>query len=252
MPVVRLDTYKASAFLVWQLKLSGTTIHEDGGDIIHVGLPTGEEISIHLIESSIQGYEIKGTVAYNHANNVHTLFLLWCDMLLPPEGDVIEVQDWEWPLLALYGDRIWAYDVLGGEIFIFPVFYDRIGPYRQIRYGRTVSARHLMAGMVDATLPFIKGRWRVASFGERTQHAHHKTHYPGDGEVPITAKNDPLAVYYAILNIPRDAEPEDVKTAYRSMARRFHPDLNRDANATQHMQSINEAYRKIMDDFEDP
>ena len=126
--MVRLDTYKAGAFLVWQLKHAGAIIHEDGGDIIHLSLPTGEAISIHIIESSIPAYEIKNTIVYNQANGLYTLFILWADMLLPPEGHVVAVEEWEWPLLALYGDKLWAYDIFGGELFIYPIYYDTSVP----------------------------------------------------------------------------------------------------------------------------
>lgn len=249
--VVRLDTYKAGAFLVWQLKHAGAVIHEDGGDIIHVGLPTGEEISIHIIESSIPAYEIKSTIAYNHANGVHTLFILWCDMLLPPEGHVVEVMEWEWPLLAVYGERVWAYDIFGGELFIFPVYYDRIGPYREIRYGTTVNMRHLVGGLVETSAPSIKGKWRVAWFAERAKQAHHSQTDDQHQPHPASAMPETLAACYIVLGVALDADAEDVKTAYRRMARKIHPDVNKASNATAHMQALNEAYRRIMQEFED-
>lgn len=247
--MVRLDTYKAGAFLVWQLKHAGAVIHEDGGDIIHVSLPTGEEVSIHIIESSIPAYEIKNTIAYNHANGIHTLFILWCDMLLPPDGYVVEVVDWEWPLLALYGDKVWAYDIFGGELFIFPVYYDRIGPYREIRYGTTVNMRHLVGGIVETSAASISGKWRVAWFAERSQHKQQHTngHPPHETH---SAMPETLAACYSVLRVALDADAEDVKTAYRKLARKIHPDVNSATNATAQMQAINEAYRRIMEEFE--
>lgn len=254
MPVVRLDTYKASAYLVWQLKHAGAIVHEDGGDIIHVRVPSGDQVSIHLIESIIPAYEVRSTLAYNAANNQHTLFLLWADMLLPPEGHLIEVQDWEWALLALYGERIWAYAVYGGEVFVYPVHYDPYGPYREIRYGKTVSMRHLMGLTVETFSPYLKGKWQVAGFGERTQHAHHRHHQPNDAHRDGTAPApmpDSMAACYVLLGVDIDAEPEDVKTAYRNLARKIHPDVNRAANATSQMQALNDAYRRIMEDFDE-
>ncbi len=251
MPVVRLDTYKASAYLVWQLKHAGAVILEDGGDIIHVRVRTGEEVSIHLIESSIEPYEIKSTIAYNHANGIHTMLLFWADMLLPEEGNVVEVQDWEWPLLALYGERIWAYDVFGGEVFLFPVQYHPYGQYREIRFGKTVSMRHLEGEFVEIGSPFMKGKWRVAHFGERTRHAQHKHHQESQTHTQTTVMPGTLEACYQVLGLSPDAEPEDVKTAYRRIARKIHPDINQDADATAQMQALNEAYRRIMDDFDE-
>jgi hypothetical protein len=234
------------------LKHAGAIIHEDGGDIIHLSLPTGEAISIHIIESSIPAYEIKSTIAYNQANGVYTLFILWADMLLPPEGHVIEVAEWEWPLLALYGDKLWAYDIFGGELFIYPIYYDRIGPYREIRYGKTVNMRQLQATIVEVQFPFIKGRWRVASFGDKVPNKQHRYQTDADRQYsPRSAQANSLAEYYALLGISMDAEEEDVKTAYRNLARKIHPDVNKAPDATAQMQALNEAYRRLMATFED-
>ena len=243
--MVRFDTYKASAYLVWQLQHSGAIIQEDGGDIIQVRLPAGVTIRIHLIESPIPVYEIRNTLAYNNASGIHTLFLLWCDLLLPLEGDLVEVQDWEMALNALYSERIYAYDVFGGEIFIFPVHYDRQGIYRHIRYGKTVSVRHLVGSVVDARAGSVRGRHYVAGFEERAQ-THHQPPHP---HAPSQA--GALAEAYALLNLQADAEAGDVKTAYRRLARKLHPDVNKAIDATRQMQALNEAYRRIMDTFED-
>ncbi len=249
--MVRFDTYRAGAFLVWQLKHAGAVIHEDGGDIIHLSLPTGEAISIHIIESSIPAYEIKNTIVYNQAHHVYTLFILWADMLLPPEGHVVEVEEWEWPLLALYGDKLWAYDIFGGELFIYPIYYDRIGPYREIRYGKTVNMRQLMGTMVEVETPFLRGRWRVGTFSDKVPH---KRRYETDTDgqqPPRSTKPASLAEWYAVLGISMDAEEEDVKTAYRNLARKIHPDVNKAPDATAQMQALNEAYRRLMATFDD-
>lgn len=37
--------------------------------------------------------------------------------------------------------------------------------------------------------------------------------------------------YYKIMGVARDATEKEIKTAYRRLARKYHPDLNKDANA---------------------
>lgn len=54
--------------------------------------------------------------------------------------------------------------------------------------------------------------------------------------------------YYKILEIDKSASAEDVKKAYRKLARKYHPDLNpNDAGAKQKFQKINEANEVLSD-----
>jgi molecular chaperone DnaJ len=53
--------------------------------------------------------------------------------------------------------------------------------------------------------------------------------------------------YYEILGIPRDADTEAVRNAYRNLAKRYHPDINRDPGAEERFKEINEAYNVLSD-----
>ncbi|MGK7872064.1 MAG: molecular chaperone DnaJ [Xenococcaceae cyanobacterium] len=48
--------------------------------------------------------------------------------------------------------------------------------------------------------------------------------------------------YYEILGISRDAGKEDIKRAYRRLARKYHPDVNKEAGAEERFKEINRAY----------
>ncbi len=54
--------------------------------------------------------------------------------------------------------------------------------------------------------------------------------------------------YYKILGIEKNATGTDIKSAYRKLARKHHPDLNpNDADAQKNFQQINEANKVLSD-----
>lgn len=54
--------------------------------------------------------------------------------------------------------------------------------------------------------------------------------------------------YYEILGVAREASPEDIKRAYRNLARKLHPDVNgQDEESHQRFKEINEAYAVLGD-----
>jgi len=48
--------------------------------------------------------------------------------------------------------------------------------------------------------------------------------------------------YYEILDVPRSASKDDLKKAFRALARKYHPDVSREPDAEERFKEINEAY----------
>jgi curved DNA-binding protein len=53
--------------------------------------------------------------------------------------------------------------------------------------------------------------------------------------------------YYKILGVPRSASAEDVKRAYRKLARKYHPDVSKEKNAEARFKEVAEAYEVLRD-----
>ncbi|MGR8980654.1 MAG: DnaJ C-terminal domain-containing protein [Gammaproteobacteria bacterium] len=53
--------------------------------------------------------------------------------------------------------------------------------------------------------------------------------------------------YYKIMGVSRDATPEEIKRAYRKLARKYHPDVSKEPNAEAKFKELGEAYEVLKD-----
>ncbi len=53
--------------------------------------------------------------------------------------------------------------------------------------------------------------------------------------------------YYEILGVPRSANPDQLKGAFRNLARKYHPDISKEPDAESKFKEINEAYSILSD-----
>lgn len=54
--------------------------------------------------------------------------------------------------------------------------------------------------------------------------------------------------YYEVLGVPKDASQDDLKQAFRQLARKYHPDVNKAPDAEERFKEINEAFAVLSDD----
>jgi len=54
--------------------------------------------------------------------------------------------------------------------------------------------------------------------------------------------------YYQVLGVPRTASLEDIKRAYRKLARKYHPDVSKEPNAEEKFKDVQESYEVLKDE----
>lgn len=239
----RPETYYSSGYIIEALHQQGTIAEmlHDGGDIVLFKTVNGQQVSMQLIESGIPLYEIRNIINDNHGKGIYSLFVLWCSMMVPNDGQLYKMDDWMQAFVALNGDHVYAYDVFDGDTFIFPVYFHKYNSSPNlftVQYGTTAHVGNLKLLELDVNLPDFSGHWSIARFdvprqtNEQTQkHA-----------VPQSK----LAFSYTLLGVEDSDTLDTIKQAYRLLARRYHPDYNSASDAVDKMQQINEAYRYIL------
>jgi curved DNA-binding protein len=54
--------------------------------------------------------------------------------------------------------------------------------------------------------------------------------------------------YYKVMGVARDAKPDEIKRAYRKLARKYHPDVSKEAGAEDKFKEVAEAYAVLGDE----
>jgi hypothetical protein len=267
---MRLDSNYVRLHIVEELESTPfAEVRYDDFDIIVVDLPDGKAAAICLMEREMPVHELLGIYRTNQRDGLHTVFILWCEMNLPNHLDIFEPSPTLKALHALHHQKIYAYKTVGDEVYIFPVTFERVGhgPERLVRHGGLIDVKDLGCATIKITGGEVEGTWAMADFTpgrgqENTQRVYRarweqearRQKQQEQGKEEGYREPEParaLLYHYTVLGVAIDADWDEVKTAYRKLARKYHPDLNTAPGAKDRMQQINAAYRHLMRHYDD-
>jgi hypothetical protein len=239
---MRFETIIASQYFVGRLQFASVVTHiRDEGDILLLDLRSGERVSVHIVERELALHDIRYYFETNQAAGMHTLMILWADMLLPPDGAWIDMPEWLEVLAALYADRVYAFEVAGHHSYFFPIHLRGEGRRRQAAFGDVIDYAALGCSTVSSQTAAFVGSWRVADF------THHGQTFRSYTTQQFPERMRALLPHFSALGLEPDANPEQIKQAYRALARLYHPDVNADPSADERMKQLNHAYQQLMD-----
>lgn len=193
-----------------------------------------EDMVIYMLAGEISVGFIKKTLNANTLNDKHTLYIVALD-LITEDGQTALMTDALRLLLKAYGNRIYAYRDDPQGVTLLTVFIDRGG---RVTLGATINLADLNGDYADIQSNYILGVRKVASFERREYFA-------------PAPKTHPLQEFYDMLDVSPGAPLTEVKRAYRHKARVHHPDTDKSPGATARMQAINDAYARILAQFEE-
>ncbi|KAE7998053.1 hypothetical protein FH972_002631 [Carpinus fangiana] len=105
------------------------------------------------------------------------------------------------------------------------------------RYCTTGKISYLSA---SSSSLFSRGSLNVLSYPGTSQSSHRRRL----ARFTVRADSD----YYSVLGVSRNASKSEIKSAYRKLARSYHPDVNKEPGAEQKFKDISNAYEVLSDD----
>lgn len=173
----------------------------------------------------------------------HMLIIVNRD-LLPEAGEVLYDRPlWLQILHALYYGRVYAYTDTG-TLMAMHLERRSDGAYVVSYCPHAIHLGTLRASEIDCLHKQFSGHYRIAMFGESAWWKGQRTYEQKQERTyqPPPKQEVTKADYFQLFGVRRNVTEAELKSAYRRLARQYHPDLCSLPDATERMQEINLAY----------
>lgn len=210
----------------------------------------GDSIIIYLLATLDSPQPPVVLLEHNSAAHRHSLFVI--------NGELLTVESFGGHsllliLYRLYRGKLYAYKLLEDMLYILPVYLEWTaeGKPRAIRYGMPVDLARIKCRWVEHGVSGRQVRWAIAEFeGQQFEHPNLKAErFARQNKALTSRQREILKHFYLALGLTPLAGEDDIRRAYRRLAKRYHPDSNPSSGAKARMQAINEAYRYLMKQY---
>lgn len=234
---------------------------------IFVRTSANENVVIYFVDAPLSNNAIKQALRDNTMRGIFSLFVLDIN-LLPRHEEVTTLHPFAQTIQTLFHGKVYAYGFENEVLTVFPVQLrteEGTSARKMAIYGTSVMPVELTCGHVETSFP-LQGFWGTVNFKTQVEYETPKVNnqhysYSRGEHIKDKRKTDQDAFdrlqrggvrkeHYALLGLAVNATEMQVKSAYRRLARRFHPDLNGSPEAKVRMQEINLAYKELMRQFE--
>lgn len=231
-------------------------VAREGHIVVHTW--SGVVIHVYLVDEPIKARTVKHILQDNTRVGVGTLFIVNVG-IIPADGANVAPDEGLLALHALFKNKLYTYRIHDGTPRIGQVHFKAFSrsDEREIWYGPDVPVEHLPSYRVWVSAPqTIKGNWLVANFGsdafwkqadystgrdsfrreQRRQDAQTNFRFwsnpawNGSGASGFTTPASPpetqLDRSYRQLGLTPAASGDEVKAAFRRLAREVHPDVS--------------------------
>lgn len=213
---------------------------------------------IYFVDGPLSNNAMKQALRDNTMRGIFSLFIVDANML-PPDGDITTVHPFIHALQTLFHGKVYAYRHAGSDVEVIPVqLRTETSTTKRVVYEQTINLADLTCGHVETSYP-IQGFWGTINFRATPTYEapdpatfRQQRHQAGQQQRrrSSTVSTMAAATYYEVLGVETNATEEQIREAYRRLARLHHPDLNDSPEATEQMKLLNVAYRALLSQFD--